>query len=93
MEKHLHSPIQLHGGKHGQLYHSIRTYMNWFRDVSGSYLVRGIDYSPVFIFSGIGTGKFLNNDAQCVSAVSSHPLQATNLQKLHNEFIVITKYH
>jgi len=80
IEKHLHSLIQFHGGKHGQLNPSIRVciYINWFRDVSGSYLVRSIDYSQVFIASEIRTGKFLNNNAQCVTAVSSHPLQATN---------------
>jgi len=78
MEKHLHSPIQLNGVTHGQLYPSIRTYMNWFRDVSGSYLVRGINYSQVFIVSEIRTGKFLKNDTQYVTAVSSHPLETTN---------------
>jgi hypothetical protein len=78
MEKHLHSPTQLHGVKHGQLYPFICTYMNWFRDVFGSYLVRGIDYPQVFIVSEIRIGKFLNNDAQCVTAVSPYPLQATN---------------
>lgn len=53
--------------------------------------MRDIDYSQVFIVSEIRTGKFLNNEAQCVTSRSSRPLQATNWQKLHNAFIVITK--